>query len=63
MSRITIMDISRANFGLSKVLLRRIPRDRALGGRGVQESWLVPLLLPSSRLMHPMRKKSSNPVK
>jgi len=38
-SRVTALDFRRANFGLFKDLLGGIPWVRALGGRGVQESW------------------------
>ncbi|GAB0209097.1 hypothetical protein GRJ2_003375400 [Grus japonensis] len=41
MSRITTLDFRRANFGLFKDLLGRIPWDRALEGKGAQESWSV----------------------
>ncbi|GAB0207732.1 hypothetical protein GRJ2_003238900 [Grus japonensis] len=40
-SRITTPDFRRANFGLFKDLLGRIPWVRALEGKGVQESWSV----------------------
>ncbi|GAB0183528.1 hypothetical protein GRJ2_000818100 [Grus japonensis] len=40
-SRITTLGFRRANFGLFKDLLGRIPRVRALEGREVQESWSV----------------------
>ncbi|GAB0206526.1 hypothetical protein GRJ2_003118200 [Grus japonensis] len=41
MSRITTLDFRRANFGLFKDLLGRIPWVRALEGRGAQESWSI----------------------
>ncbi|GAB0182218.1 hypothetical protein GRJ2_000687100 [Grus japonensis] len=40
-SRITTLDFRRANFGLFKDLLGRIPWVRALEGKGAQESWSV----------------------
>ncbi|GAB0203352.1 hypothetical protein GRJ2_002800800 [Grus japonensis] len=40
-SRITILDFRRGNFGLFKDLLGRIPWVRALEGKGTQESWSV----------------------
>ena len=40
-TRITTLDFRRANFGLFKDLLGRIPRISALEGRGTQESWLI----------------------
>jgi len=51
----------RANFGLFKDLPGRIPRVRALEGRGVQESWLLfkhHFLHAQDRCI-PLRKKSS----
>jgi len=59
-SRIKTLDFRRANFGLFKDLLGRIPWVRALKGRGVQESWL----LYKHHFLHtqdqciPLRKKS-----
>ncbi|GAB0206587.1 hypothetical protein GRJ2_003124300 [Grus japonensis] len=38
-SRITTLDFRRANFGLFKDLLGRIPWVKVLEGKGVQESW------------------------
>ncbi|GAB0183643.1 mitochondrial enolase superfamily member 1 [Grus japonensis] len=40
-SRITTLDFRRANFGLFKDLLGRIPWVKALEGREVQESWSI----------------------
>ncbi|GAB0208404.1 hypothetical protein GRJ2_003306100 [Grus japonensis] len=40
-SRITTLDFRRANFGLLKDLLGRIPWVRALEGKGAQESWSI----------------------
>ncbi|GAB0205877.1 mitochondrial enolase superfamily member 1 [Grus japonensis] len=40
-SRITTLDFRRANFGLFKDLLGRIPWVKVLEGGGVQESWSV----------------------
>ncbi|GAB0206764.1 mitochondrial enolase superfamily member 1 [Grus japonensis] len=40
-SRITTLDFRRANFGLFKDLLGRIPWVKALEGKGAQESWLI----------------------
>ena len=40
-SSIVTLDFRRANSGLFKDLLGRIPWVRALEGRGVQESWLI----------------------
>ncbi|XP_028940161.1 F-BAR domain only protein 2-like, partial [Antrostomus carolinensis] len=40
-SRTAALDFKRANFGLFMELLGEIPWDRALDGRGAQESWLI----------------------
>ncbi|GAB0208952.1 hypothetical protein GRJ2_003360900 [Grus japonensis] len=40
-NRITTLDVRRANFGLFKALLGRIPWVRALEGKGAQESWSI----------------------
>ncbi|GAB0179473.1 hypothetical protein GRJ2_000412600 [Grus japonensis] len=40
-SKLTTLDFSRADFGLFRDLLGRIPWDKALEGRGAQDSWLV----------------------
>jgi len=37
----TTLDLRRADFGLLRDLLGRIPWDKALEGRGAQESWLI----------------------
>jgi len=37
----TTLDFRRADFGLFGDLLGRVPWDKALEGRGVQESWLI----------------------
>lgn len=39
--RIASLDFSRANFGLFKHLLREIPWDKVLEGKGAQDSWLA----------------------
>ncbi|GAB0206109.1 hypothetical protein GRJ2_003076500 [Grus japonensis] len=41
LSKLTTLDFSRADFGLFRDLLGRIPWDKALEGRGAQDSWLV----------------------
>ncbi|GAB0208941.1 hypothetical protein GRJ2_003359800 [Grus japonensis] len=40
-SELTTLDFRRAGFGLSRDLLGRVPWDKALEGRGAQDSWLV----------------------
>ncbi|GAB0187677.1 hypothetical protein GRJ2_001233000 [Grus japonensis] len=40
-SKLTTLDFRRADFGLVRNLLGRLPWDKALEGRGAQESWLV----------------------
>jgi len=39
--KLTTLDFSRADFGLFRFLLGRVPWDKALEGRGAQESWSV----------------------
>ncbi|GAB0186773.1 hypothetical protein GRJ2_001142600 [Grus japonensis] len=38
-SKLTTLDFRRADFGLFRDLLGRLPWDKALEGRGAQESW------------------------
>ncbi|KFO10373.1 hypothetical protein N312_10965, partial [Balearica regulorum gibbericeps] len=40
-SKLTTLDFRRADLGLFRDLLGRLPWDKALEGRGAQESWLV----------------------
>ncbi|GAB0183107.1 hypothetical protein GRJ2_000776000 [Grus japonensis] len=40
-SKLTTLDFRRADFGLFRDLLGRVPWDKALEGRGAQDSWLV----------------------
>jgi len=40
-SKLTALDFRRADFGLFRDLLSRLPWAKALEGRGAQESWLV----------------------
>jgi len=40
-SKLTTLDFRRADFGLFRDLLSRVPWDKALEGRGPQESWLI----------------------
>jgi len=39
--KLTTLDFRRTDFGLFRDLLDRIPWDKALEGRGTQESWLI----------------------
>ncbi|GAB0199210.1 hypothetical protein GRJ2_002386400 [Grus japonensis] len=40
-SKLTTLGFRRADFGLFRDLLGRVPWDKALEGRGAQDSWLV----------------------
>jgi len=40
-SKLTILDFRREGFGPFRDLLGRVPWDKALEGREVQESWLI----------------------
>ena len=40
-SKLATLDFRRADFGLFRDLLGRVPWDTALEGRGAQESWLI----------------------
>ncbi|GAB0204644.1 mitochondrial enolase superfamily member 1 [Grus japonensis] len=40
-SKLNTLDFRRAGFGLFRDLLARIPCDKALEGRGAQDSWLI----------------------
>ena len=40
-SKLTTLDFRRADFGLFRDPLGRAPWDKALEGRGAQESWLI----------------------
>ncbi|GAB0178660.1 hypothetical protein GRJ2_000331300 [Grus japonensis] len=40
-SKLTTLDFRRADFGLFRDLLGRTPWDKALEGRGAQDSWLI----------------------
>ncbi|GAB0182786.1 hypothetical protein GRJ2_000743900 [Grus japonensis] len=62
-SKLTTLDFSRADFGLIRDLLGRIPWDKALEGRGAQESWLIfkgHLLQAQQRCIPTKRKSSKN---
>ncbi|KFW65086.1 hypothetical protein AS28_14346, partial [Pygoscelis adeliae] len=57
---ITTLDFRRENFGLFKDLLGRVPWDKALKGRGTQETWLIfkDHLLQTQEQSTPMSRKS-----
>jgi len=40
-SKFTTLDFKRADFGLFRDPLSRVPWDKMLEGRGAQESWLI----------------------
>ncbi|KFW61557.1 hypothetical protein AS28_01374, partial [Pygoscelis adeliae] len=40
-SKLATLDFRRADFGLFRHLLGRVPWDKALEGRGAQESWVI----------------------
>ncbi|KFQ76045.1 hypothetical protein N337_12204, partial [Phoenicopterus ruber ruber] len=57
------LDFRRADFGLFRDLLGRVPWDKALEGRGAQESWLIfkdHLLQAQERCIPTKRKPSKN---
>jgi len=56
-SRIKTLDFRRANFGLFKELLGRIPWARAVEGRGVQECWSLIKLPSCTGVVHPPEKE------
>ena len=57
--QLTTLDFGRADFGLFRYLLGRVPWDRVMEGRWVQESWVIfkdhPLL--SAGEMHPNKEE------
>ncbi|GAB0203811.1 hypothetical protein GRJ2_002846700 [Grus japonensis] len=60
-SKLTTLDFRRAGFGLFRDLLGRIPWDKALEGRGAQDSWLIfkGHLLQAQEGCIPTKRKSS----
>ncbi|GAB0209762.1 hypothetical protein GRJ2_003441900 [Grus japonensis] len=60
-SKLTTLDFRRADFGLFRDLLGRIPWDKALEGRGTQDSWLIfkGHLLQAQERCIPTKKKKS----
>ncbi|GAB0176269.1 mitochondrial enolase superfamily member 1 [Grus japonensis] len=62
-SKLTTLDFRRADFGLFRDLLGRIPWDKALQGRGAQDSWLISkghLLQAQERCIPAKRKSGTN---
>ncbi|GAB0182109.1 hypothetical protein GRJ2_000676200 [Grus japonensis] len=62
-SKLTTLGFRRADFGLFRDLLGRIPWDKALEGRGAQDSWLIfkgHLLQDQERCIPTKRKSSKN---
>ncbi|GAB0205074.1 hypothetical protein GRJ2_002973000 [Grus japonensis] len=64
-SRLTTLDFTRADFGLFRDLLGRIPWHKALEGRGPQDSWLIfkHHLLQAQEQCIPTKRKSSKTTK
>ncbi|GAB0210350.1 mitochondrial enolase superfamily member 1 [Grus japonensis] len=64
-SKLTTLDFRRADFGLFRDLLGRIPWDKALEGRGAQDSWLVfkGHLLQAQERCSPTKRKSGKSTK
>ncbi|GAB0182061.1 mitochondrial enolase superfamily member 1 [Grus japonensis] len=65
-SKLTTLGFRRADFGLFRDLLGRIPWDKALKGRGTQDSWLIfrgHLLQAQERCIPTKRKSSKNTKK
>ncbi|GAB0186968.1 mitochondrial enolase superfamily member 1 [Grus japonensis] len=60
-SKLNTLDFRRADFGLFRDLLGRIPWDKALEGRGAQDSWLIfkGHLLQAQEQCIPTKRKSS----
>ncbi|GAB0177051.1 mitochondrial enolase superfamily member 1 [Grus japonensis] len=64
-SKLTTLDLRRADFGLFRDLLGRIPWDKTLEGRGAQDSWLVfkDHLLQAQEQCIPTKRKSGKNTK
>ncbi|GAB0206600.1 mitochondrial enolase superfamily member 1 [Grus japonensis] len=64
-SKLTTLDFRRADFGLFRDLLGRIPWDKALEGRGAQDSWLIfkGHLLQAQERCSPTKRKSGKSTK
>ncbi|GAB0206039.1 hypothetical protein GRJ2_003069500 [Grus japonensis] len=62
-SKLTTLHFRRADFGLFRDLLGRVPWDKALEGRGAQDSWLIfkgDLLQAQERCIPTKRKSGKN---
>ncbi|KFW68190.1 hypothetical protein AS28_13777, partial [Pygoscelis adeliae] len=62
-SKLTTLDFRRADFGLFRNLLGRVPWHKALEGRGAQESWVMfkdHLLQAQERCIPTKRKSGKN---
>jgi len=64
-SKLTTLDFRRADFGLFRDLLGKVPWDKALEGRGAQESWLIVKdhLLQAQQRCIPAKRKSGKNAK
>ncbi|GAB0208629.1 hypothetical protein GRJ2_003328600 [Grus japonensis] len=64
-SKLATLDFRRADFGLFRDLLGRIPWGKALEGRGAQDSWLIfkGHLLQAQEQCIPAKRKSSKNTK
>ncbi|GAB0208014.1 hypothetical protein GRJ2_003267100 [Grus japonensis] len=65
LSKLPTLDFRRADFGLFRDLLGRVPWDKAPEGRGAQDSWLIfkGHLLQAQEPCIPTKKKSSKSTK
>ncbi|GAB0207984.1 hypothetical protein GRJ2_003264100 [Grus japonensis] len=65
LSKLPTLDFRRADFGLFRDLLGRIPWDKALEGRGAQDSWLIfkGHLLQAQERCSPTKRKSGKSTK
>ena len=62
-TKLATLDFRRADIGLFRDLLGRVAWDKALEGRGAQESWLIykdQLLQAQERYISTKRKSSKN---
>ncbi|GAB0181505.1 hypothetical protein GRJ2_000615800 [Grus japonensis] len=64
-SKLTTLNFRRADFDLFRDLLGRVPWDKALEGRGAQESWLVfkDHLLQAQERCIPTKRKSGKSIR
>ncbi|GAB0178252.1 hypothetical protein GRJ2_000290500 [Grus japonensis] len=64
-SKLTTLDFRRTDFGLFMDLLGRVPWDKALEGRGAQDSWLIfkHHLLQAQEYCIPKKRKSGENTK